>query len=447
MNRQTHKQRHNKMNIKDLVGIGIGPFNLSIAALCHDIDELDVAFFDQKSHFNWHPGMMLPNTYLQTSFLKDLVTAVNPQSPFSFLSYLVSKKRFYAFLNNERPAISRHEYNDYLQWVSKQIEYLNFDQGIKSVDFKDDHFEVTLAGTGEVVAANNLCLGTGKRPHIPQAVNHLHDQHNCFHAINMASLPRDFSGKRVTVIGGGQSGAEIFLHLLQGHDGAPSEVNWISRRSNFLPMDETCFTNEWFSPNYIDSFFPLPSGTKQDIVGEQKLASDGISETTLQVIYETLYEKQVAGEHKNYRLAPNRDLIAAHKSNDYLLEAHNKFDGSHEAFHSDVIILATGFENVIPSYLESMKDRLQITADQQFALNRDYSIEWDGPSHNKIYAVNAGRYTHGISEPQMSLMCWRSATIVNDLAGREIFDLSDNCSFVEWGNSQQQSELEQRLSA
>lgn len=435
------------MQTKDLIGIGIGPFNLSIAALCHDIAELDVTFFDQKSYFCWHPGMLLPNTYLQTSFLKDLVTAVNPQSPFSFLSYLVSKKRFYAFLNNERPAISRHEYNDYLQWVSKQIDYLNFNQGIESVDFKKDHFEVTLTKSGDIMKAKNLCLGTGKKPHLPQVVNHLQDSDTCFHAINMANKPRDFGGKRVTVVGGGQSGAEIFLHLLEGQGGMPVEINWISRRSNFLPMDETCFTNEWFSPNYIDSFFPLPAETKYDIVDEQKLASDGISETTLRAIYEVLYEKHVAGESKNYRLAPNRELIAAHKSSHYVLEAHNKFDGSNEQYHSDVMILATGFENVIPSYLEPIKERLQITEDQQFLLNRDYSIEWDGPSKNKIYAVNAGRYSHGISEPQMSLMCWRSATIVNDLLGRQHFDLNDNCSFVQWGDSQQQSELEQRLSA
>lgn len=443
MNTQTPETMH----AKDLIGIGIGPFNLSIAALCHDIAELDVTFFDQKSHFCWHPGMLLPNTYLQTSFLKDLVTAVNPQSPFSFLSYLVSKKRFYAFLNNERPAISRHEYNDYLQWVSKQIDYLNFNQGIQSVDFNDDHFEVTLAKSQKVMKAKNLCLGTGKKPHLPESVSHLQDSDTCFHAINMANKLRDFSGKRVTVIGGGQSGAEIFLHLLQGQDGAPAEINWISRRSNFLPMDETCFTNEWFSPNYIDSFYPLPSDTKQDIVGEQKLASDGISETTLRAIYELLYEKHVAGQTKNYRLAPNRELLTAQKSSHYTLQAHNKFDGSSEQFHSDVIILATGFENVIPSYLEPIKELLRITPEQQFLLNRDYSIDWNGSDSNKIYAVNAGRYTHGISEPQMSLMCWRSATIVNDLLGRDYFDLSDNCSFVEWGSSQQLKVLEQRLSA
>ena len=56
------------MNTKDLVGIGIGPFNLSIAALCHDSPKLDVAFYDKKPSFCWHPGMLLPNTFLQTSF-------------------------------------------------------------------------------------------------------------------------------------------------------------------------------------------------------------------------------------------------------------------------------------------------------------------------------------------------------------------------------------------
>ena len=435
------------MSTKDLVGVGIGPFNLSIAALCHDNPKLDVAFYDNKPSFCWHPGMLLPNTYLQTSFLKDLVTAVNPQSPFSFLAYLVSKKRFYAFLNQDRPAISRQEYNDYLQWVSKQIDYLNFDQGVETIDFKENTFEVYLNNHSAPVKSRNLCLGTGKRPHIPAAIKAQYHKENCFHAIEMANQKRDFSNKRVTVIGGGQSGAEIFLHLLSGHDGEPEEINWISRRSNFLPMDETCFTNEWFSPNYIDSFFPLPSQTKGHIVDEQKLASDGISESTLKSIYECLYDKRVAGEKQKYRLRPNRDLTATYPSNGLVLEAHNKFDNSTEQYHSDIIILATGFENAVPKYLEPIKQHLSLSDDQQFHLNRDYSVRWNGPQQNKIYALNAGRYSHGISEPQMSLMCWRSATIVNDLLGQEFYDLQDDCSFVEWRNPAPFEATQQKLSA
>lgn len=49
--------------------------------------------------------MMLPGAELQTSFMKDLVTATNPTSPWTFAAYLVAHKRFYEFLNADYDAI------------------------------------------------------------------------------------------------------------------------------------------------------------------------------------------------------------------------------------------------------------------------------------------------------------------------------------------------------
>ena len=86
--------------IYDLLGIGIGPFNLSVAALMSKVDKSSL-FLERKSEFSWYPGMLLPNTYLQISFLKDLVTAADPTSPYSFLSYIIQKGRFYRFINAE----------------------------------------------------------------------------------------------------------------------------------------------------------------------------------------------------------------------------------------------------------------------------------------------------------------------------------------------------------
>lgn len=62
----------------DFIGVGTGPFNLSIAALSHQIEELDCLFFDEHPHFSWHPGMLVPDCHMQTVFLKDLVSAVAP---------------------------------------------------------------------------------------------------------------------------------------------------------------------------------------------------------------------------------------------------------------------------------------------------------------------------------------------------------------------------------
>ncbi|KJY46880.1 lysine 6-monooxygenase, partial [Streptomyces sp. NRRL S-444] len=86
----------------DLVGIGIGPFNLSLAALAHGLPhqgagELATAFYDQCHDFRWHPGLLIDGTTLQVPFLADLVTLADPTSPWTFLNYLRHKERLFPF--------------------------------------------------------------------------------------------------------------------------------------------------------------------------------------------------------------------------------------------------------------------------------------------------------------------------------------------------------------
>ncbi|WP_275272605.1 SidA/IucD/PvdA family monooxygenase, partial [Pantoea ananatis] len=85
-------------NTVDFIGVGIGPFNLSIAALAHEAEGFTSQFLDSRPDFAWHPGMLVPDCHMQTSFLKDLVSAVAPTSPFSFVNYLVKRKKFYRFM-------------------------------------------------------------------------------------------------------------------------------------------------------------------------------------------------------------------------------------------------------------------------------------------------------------------------------------------------------------
>ncbi|TLI30947.1 hypothetical protein EWT52_07905 [Escherichia coli O25b:H4] len=49
---------------------------------------------------------------------------------------------------------------------------------------------------------------------------------------------RTLVGKRITVVGGGQSGADLFLNALRGEWGEAAEINWVSRRNNFNALDE-----------------------------------------------------------------------------------------------------------------------------------------------------------------------------------------------------------------
>jgi hypothetical protein len=50
----------------DLVGVGIGPANLSLAALLSRVPDLKDRFLDARPEFDWHPGLMLPNSTINT---------------------------------------------------------------------------------------------------------------------------------------------------------------------------------------------------------------------------------------------------------------------------------------------------------------------------------------------------------------------------------------------
>ena len=114
----------------DFIGIGLGPFNLSLASLLQGKSELKYQFFEQKDGFDWHAGMQLPNALLQVPFMADLVSLVEPTSPYSFLNYLKHHQRLYKFYFRENLYIPRQEYNHYCQWVVKQLENVQFNSRV-----------------------------------------------------------------------------------------------------------------------------------------------------------------------------------------------------------------------------------------------------------------------------------------------------------------------------
>lgn len=119
----------------DMIGIGFGPSNLALAiALQECAAPLNALFLEAKPEFSWHPGMLLDNSDMQVSFIKDLVTLRNPASPFSFLSYLHAKGRIERFVNRKTFFPSRHEFNDYFTWAADQMQDVcAYDQRVEAV--------------------------------------------------------------------------------------------------------------------------------------------------------------------------------------------------------------------------------------------------------------------------------------------------------------------------
>lgn len=419
------------MDKLDLVGIGIGPFNLSLAAQLDGVADVFSIFLEQRSEFAWHPDMMLPGVELQTSFLKDLVTLTNPTSKWSFLSYMVGQKRMLDFLNADFAAVPRREFAAYLKWVADHLDGLAFDNVVREVAFDGQDFKVRTDHASYVT--NNLAIGVGKPAFIPAWARQL-AEHKCFHTSQAKSNLPKLSGKRIAVIGGGQSGAELVEYLLGGNVKGVEEVLWLSRRDNFEPLDDTPFVNEYFTPGYADVFVGLPDARKHDLMSRQKLASDGASLSTLKFIYQLLYrqrylqEGQVAG-----RLLPQREVFQVQQDGEALrIAARNGLNQDVEFFEVDALILATGYETTLPDFMAPLRSRLEEGVSGAYRLDADFRAHWDGPSDRCIFVQNAGRIDLGIFEPQLSLMAWRSAKIVNALTGKSVFDLDQNPPIVDW---------------
>jgi lysine N6-hydroxylase len=421
---------NNDFETHNLLGVGIGPFNLSLAALLSPIPGIDSKFFDARDSFIWHAGQLLPDAEIQVSHLKDLVTLVDPTNPHSFLAYLRKHKRLYRFLNGKFTHVLRKEFSQYFNWVSQSLPNLHFGEAVQDLQFKKSHF--VMQTTKRIIKGKHLSLGSGLAANVPPCAKpHLGD--TVFHVKDFLMKGNHWNGKRIAVIGGGQSGAEIVQALIADDKNLPTSVSWISSRDHFAPMDESVFANELFTPNYSNFFFGLDASTKAQLIKQQTLASDGISNKLLDAIYQRLYYLECI------QLLPQ----VVHFLSNHQLESLHSDNGSHQlvltqqlgeatsVVEADIVILCTGYKWQFPGYLSGLTDKIHLV-DGHFVVNEDFSIEWDGPSDNKIFVQNAARHSHGVADPNLSLMSWRSATIINSIAGEPIYDLEGESSAMNW---------------
>ncbi len=408
----------------DLAGVGIGPFNLSLAAIL-DKTALDYKFFDQKSSFDWHSEILFSDSDMQTSYLKDLVTPVDPTSRYSLLNYLVENGLFHVFMNTGRTNVTRKEFEQYCQWTSTKLEKrLQFNSPITAVDYDGKSF--VLQSKNETYRAKNICIGTGLTPRVPECtVEHL--SKTFFHAKSPELKNLNLEGKDVLVIGGGQTGVEIFRNALNNKWSRPKSIKLVTGRMGLLPLDESPFTNEYFSPNYVENFFDVSFNTKEGIVKAQKYASDGNTPHYLEGLYQELYQRRfVQGDNLDFEICPSRRLSKVENMNGrYRMIMENHFTNGMDEFQADIVILCTGFDVSVPKMIEPMRSKIMFDENGRFQLNKNFTVQWEGPQENKIFALNFSRHMHGISEPQTSLMAWRSAVVTNTILKENFYQINN----------------------
>lgn len=420
--------------VLDVTGIGIGPANLSLAALLDLYPEIRSRFYDGRARFSWHSDLLLPAAELQVSFIKDLVSLVAPNSRLSFLCFLHEQGRLHAFLNARFDAVLRLEFNQYLQWACRSLQTLSFGNAVIAVDHLRYNNFFSVESDRERIKSRSIVLGTGLVPRVPNvAIPHLGEK--VFHGSEFLAHKQQLAGKRIAIVGGGQTGAEVFLNVISREGmSSPEKVYWISRRPNFLPMDDSPFTNELYTPAYSDHFFSLARDARLQLLETQKLTSDGISSATLTRIYQRLYQLRFLMDDStvSWSLRPCRELVSMSKSTGgWQLGCVETTTASDEQIDADFVIFCTGYEYRMPDCLSPLRRRISWGADG-YSIRRDFSIEWDGPDHLRIYVLNAARTARGVADPNLSLLSWRAAKIANSIAGREIYRTQAWPSLIDW---------------
>ncbi|TBL37306.1 alcaligin biosynthesis protein [Verrucosispora sp. SN26_14.1] len=423
------------MSSYDFIGIGLGPYNLGLACLTAPIAEIDGLFLEARDDVSWHPGMLLESSRLQTPFMADLVTLADPTSPYSFLSYLKEIGRLYPFYIRENFYPLRVEYDAYCRWAAGKLSNLRFGHQVTAVEYDpaDDRYVVTATVAGETVThrARHVVLGTGTPPHLPPACAGLTSDavHNSRYLENRDALR---AKRSITVVGSGQSAAEIYHDLLGDIHTYGYRLNWVTRSPRFFPLEYTKLTLEMTSPDYVDYFHALPEATRYRLESEQKGLFKGISADLVDGIFDLLYATSVHGP-VDTRLLTNTELTEVtydEAAGVHTLALRHVEQERDFTMETEGLVLATGYHYRVPAYLDPIRDRLRFDGHGRLDVARNYSIDSTGRG---VFLQNGGTHTHSITSPDLGMGPYRNAWIIRELLGREAYPIEKSITFQEFG--------------
>ncbi|TLS35755.1 lysine N(6)-hydroxylase/L-ornithine N(5)-oxygenase family protein [Pseudalkalibacillus caeni] len=425
--------------IYDLIGIGIGPFNLSLAALIEPIDEIEALFFDKSKEFDWHTGMLIEGSDLQVPFLADLVTLADPTSSFSFLNYLRFHNRLYQFYFFNRFDIPRKEYNEYAKWVAAQLESCRFGwQVIDVIEHQEEnpHYEIVVyneeSRLKESYLARHIVLGTGGVPNIPEGFKGYPGKDVIHTSQFLDKVKEAKDSKAITVVGSGQSAAEVFYELLQEQDRHNYKLTWFTRSAGFLQLESAKLGQEVFSPDYVEYFHALPFEQRVEALPKLGQLRKGVDPETLKQIYNLLYHRSIGRKHMNVRIQPATEvkgIETAPEGNSYILKCRQWQEGRSFEYQTDKVFLATGYKPHVPEWINRYRDQMEWEDKKRYKITDDYRLVFKDDRPNQIFTVTNIEHSHGAGATNLGLSVHRNQQIINRVAGKEIYPLMEDTIF------------------
>ncbi|MGA6099152.1 lysine N(6)-hydroxylase/L-ornithine N(5)-oxygenase family protein [Stutzerimonas marianensis] len=420
----------------DFIAIGVGPCNLGLACLTAPLPGVRSLFLERKPAFSWHPGMLLDGTTLQNPFLADLVSMADPTSPFSYLNYCKQQGRLYTYYIRENWYLDRQEFDRYCRWAASRLDNLRCGHEVRAIhhDAQTGLYHVagqTADGASFGYQARKLVIGIGGVPRFPDGCT-VHDQAQLVHSSGyLAARARLQAGRSITVIGSGQSGAEVYHDLLQASERHGYTLNWVTRAPRFFQMEDAKLTLELITPEYGDYFYDLDSATKAEVLDDQRSIYNGINQSLIERLYALLDERR-------HRDAPPTHLLtcmaleACRRAPDgrgWELDFHHTQLGRRYRHRVDAVVFATGYRYQVPAFVDGIRDRIRWNDAGQYVPSRRWAVDH---LNQEIYVQNVGLQSHGLTNPDLGLACHRNSRLLAELTGHDHYPSEPRTAFQEF---------------
>ncbi len=413
--------------IHDLIGIGFGPSNVALAIALQEQGEahgraVAPLFIERQSDFAWHPHMLLQQSHMQISFLKDLATLRNPRSRFTFLNYLQEQGRLPDFINLKSFYPSRQEFNDYLRWaaghfgdrcaygedVFEVLPETRPDGSVRAVRVRSRD----AAGAVQERLARNLIVSVGGSARIPDVFRGLRGDARVFHSSTyLRDIARCGDARRIAVIGAGQSAAEIFMDL----QGRPQvqEVDWVMRARAIRPADDSPFVNEVFNADFTDYMFGCSCAQREALLREYAHTNYAVADLELiQQVFKVFYEQRVAAGERLRMLRQHEVIAARADAAGIHFTLRDGDSGLQREERYDAAVLATGYERVSHRQLLAPLARHL----GGLAVDRRYRVQAAPGFEPGIFLQGACEDSHGLSDTLLSVTAVRSGEIGRAIA-------------------------------
>jgi 2,3-dihydroxybenzoate-AMP ligase len=426
-----------------LVGVGFGPANMALAIALQEARDRGAAqvprpmFFDAQAAVRWHHGMLLDDSHLQVSFLKDLVTFRNPLSPFTFVNFLAESGRLVDFTNRSQMAPLRVEFAAYLRWAADrlagQVRYGHRVETLTPVLGPAgtlDGFDVVVSCDDGVrtLRTRDVVVAAGLQPRLPEGiVTGPRVWHSADHLDRVTDLP---AGRSFVVVGSGQSAVEVALDLYDRFPAAA--VHLVSSQFGIGPSDQGPLVNQIFDPASVDLIFDAPPEVRERLDRLHRNANNGVAHLdVINAFFDRQYRDQWLGRtrlhlHRMSRLAAlsaGRTAPAAHGGAMTVTIGHD-LDGSTTQLVADAVVLATGYRAF---------DVAPLLGDHAGILRRDEAgrplvdrdcraqltgLQGTGRGDGALYLVGQSDHQHGISTTLLSNVAVRAGEITASLLDR-----------------------------